>query len=85
MKYGGKVKAFPPQFVEKVCFLNKSAYPQSLSPLGHSVGFASCKAWCVLISASLPKTTFPRKGAEYGAAALTPLGATPQTPILRII
>ena len=63
MKYGGKVKAFPPQFVEKVCFLNKSAYPQSLSPLGHSVGFASCKAWCVLISASLPKTPFPGKGA----------------------
>ena len=50
-----------PQFVEKVCFLNKSAYPQSLSPLGHSVGFASCKAWCVLISASLPKTPFPRE------------------------
>ena len=61
MKYGGKAKALPPQFVEKVCFLNKSAYPQSLSPLGHSVGFASCKAWCVLISASLPKTPFPRE------------------------
>ena len=51
------------QFVEKVCFFKKSACSQSLSPLGHSVGFASCKAWCVLISASLPKTPFPGKGA----------------------
>ena len=33
----------------------------SLSPLGHSDGFASCKAWRVLISASLPKTPFPRE------------------------
>ncbi len=49
--------------VEKVCFFKKSACSQSLSPLGHSVGFASCKAWCVLISASLPKTPFPGKGA----------------------
>ena len=31
----------------------------SLSPLGHSDGFASCKARCVLISASLPKAPFP--------------------------
>ena len=91
------------QRVEKVCFFKKSACSQSLSPLGHSDGFASCKAWCVLISASLPKTPFPRErlcmlcwlcivqslwaytpgiraGAECGAAALTPLGATPQTP-----
>ena len=28
-----------------------------------------------------PQTPFPRKGAECGAAALTPLGATPQTPV----
>ena len=86
-------------------FFQKGAYPQSLSPLGHSDGFASCKALCVLISASLPKTHFPvkgcvcfvgfaslqslwaytpgiRAGAECGAAALTPLGATPQTPFL---
>jgi hypothetical protein len=49
--------------VEKVCFFKKSACSQSLSPLGHSDGFASCKAWCVLISASLPKTPFPGKGA----------------------
>ena len=42
---------------------SKGAYPQSLSPLGHSDGFASCKARRVLISASLPKTPFPRKGA----------------------
>ena len=50
--------------VEKVCFFKKSACSQSLSPLGHSDGFASCKAWCVLISASLPKTPFPGKGAR---------------------
>ena len=31
----------------------------SLSPLRHSDGFASCKARCVLISASLPKAPFP--------------------------
>ena len=47
----------------KSLFFQKSACSQSLSPLGHSDGFASCKAWCVLISASLPKTPFPRKGA----------------------
>ena len=87
MKYGGKVKAFPPQFVEKVCFLNKSAYPQSLSPLGHSVGFASCKAWCVLISASLPKTPFPGKGAILlGLPPLDPVGGyAPATPFLSTI
>ena len=44
-------------------FFQKSACSQPLSPLGHSDGFASCKAWCVLISASLPKTPFPGKGA----------------------
>ncbi len=27
-----------------------------------------------------PQTPSPREGAECGAAALTPLGATPQTP-----
>ena len=43
----------------KSMFFQKSACSQSLSPLGHSVGFASCKAWCVLISASLPKTPSP--------------------------
>jgi len=92
----------------KSLFFQKSACSQSLSPLGHSVGFASCKARCVLISASLPKTPFPgerlcmlgwlcivqspcaytpgvRAGAEFGAAALTPLGATPQTPILKVM
>ena len=58
----------------KSMFFKKSACPQSLSPLGHSVGFASCKAWCVLISASLPKTPSPREGAECGAAALTKQG-----------
>ena len=42
----------------------------SLSPLGHSDGFASCKAWRVLISASLPKTPFPRRRAVYAWLAL---------------
>ena len=63
------------QRVEKVCFFKKSACSQSLSPLGHSVGFASCKAWCVLISASLPKTPFPGKGAILlGLPPLDPVG-----------
>ena len=63
------------QLVEKVCFFKKSACSQSLSPLGHSVGFASCKAWCVLISASLPKTPFPGKGAILlGLPPLDPVG-----------
>jgi len=34
----------------------------------------------VLVLNPYPQTPFPRKGAERGAAALTPLGATPQTP-----
>ena len=48
-----------PSVCRKSLFFQKSACSQSLSPLGHSVGFASCKARCVLISASLPKTPFP--------------------------
>ena len=32
-----------------------------------------------------PQTPSPREGAECGAAALTPLGATPQTPFSKII
>ena len=44
-------------------FLKQTSNLLSLSPLGHSDGFASCKARRVLISASLPKTPFPRKGA----------------------
>ena len=90
---------------KKSVFIKHAVNSLSLSPLGHSDSFASCKAWCVLISASLPKTHFPvkgcvcfvgfaslqslwaytpgiRAGAECGAAALTPLGATPQTPFL---
>ena len=72
------------QCVEKVCFFKKSACSQSLSPLGHSVGFASCKAWCVLISASLPKTPFPGKGAILlGLPPLDPVGGyAPATPFL---
>ena len=38
----------------------------------------------VLVLNPYPQTPFPRKGAEYGAAALTPLGATPQTPFLKL-
>ena len=45
----------------KKSVFSKSAYPKSLSPLGHSVGFASCKARCVLISSSLPNPHFPRE------------------------
>ena len=72
------------QRVEKVCFFKKSACSQSLSPLGHSVGFASCKAWCVLISASLPKAPFPGKGAILlGLPPLDPVGGyAPATPFL---
>ena len=72
------------QRIEKVCFFKKSACSQSLSPLGHSVGFASCKAWCVLISASLPKTPFPGKGAILlGLPPLDPVGGyAPATPFL---
>ena len=47
----------------KNLFFKNIANSLSLSPLGHSDSFASCKAWCVLISASLPKTPFPGKGA----------------------
>jgi len=35
----------------------------------------------VLVLNPYPQAPFPGKGAECGAAALTPLGATPQTPI----
>ena len=51
----------------------------SLSPLGHSAGFASCKARCVLISASLPNCPLPQEGGEVRAAALVLLrGFAPQ-------
>ncbi len=52
----------------------------SLSPLRHSDGFASCKARCVLISASLPKAPFPVKGCVclVGFASLqSPLAYSP--------
>ena len=39
----------------------------------------------VLILNPYPQTPFPGKGAECGAAALTPLGATPQTPFFKIM
>ena len=69
------------QFVEKVCIYKNRGNSLSLSPLGHSDGFASCKARCVLISASLPKTPFPRvKGCvcSVGFASLqSPWAYTP--------
>ena len=46
----------------KVQFYKNSTNSLTLSHLGHSNSFASCKALCVLISASLPKTPFPGKG-----------------------
>ena len=69
----------------KNLFFKNIANSLSLSPLGHSDSFASCKAWCVLISASLPKTPSPREGAECGAAALTLLGATPKARTLWLL
>ena len=59
---------------KKSVFIKHAVNSLSLSPLGHSDSFASCKAWCVLISASLPKTPSPREGAECGVAALTKQG-----------
>ena len=67
----------------KSMFFKKSACPQYLSPLGHSVGFASCKAWCVLISASLPKTPFPGKGLSVGLPPSPRLGQRPN-PIFKL-
>ena len=67
--------------------LVKSACPQSLSPLGHSVGFASCKAWCVLISASMPNCPLsPGKGVNTGTGVpATRLGATPKARMLWLL
>ena len=56
-------------------FLKQTSNSLPLSPLGHSDGFASCKARRVLISASLPKTPFPGKGGFYwGYRPLTKQG-----------
>ena len=75
------------QRIEKVCFFKKSACSQSLSPLGHSVGFASCKAWCVLISASMPNCPLsPGKGVNTGTGVpATRLGATPKARMLWLL
>ena len=43
-----------------------------------------CFSKKVLVLNPYPQTPFPWKGAECGAAALTPLGATPQTPFLKL-
>ena len=39
----------------------------------------------VLVLNPYPQTPFPGKGAKCGATALTPLGATPQTPFLKVM
>ena len=39
----------------------------------------------VLVLNPYPQTPFPRKGAECGAAALTPLGATPKARMLWLL
>ena len=39
----------------------------------------------MLVRNPYPQTPFPRKGAECGAAALTPLGATPQARMLWLL
>ena len=39
-----------------------------------------CFSKKVLVFNPYPQTPSPREGAECGAAALTPLGATPQAP-----
>ena len=56
----------------KVQFYKNSTNSLALSHLGHSNSFASCKALCVLISASLPKTPFPERGYIAGATAPSP-------------
>ena len=43
-----------------------------------------CFSKKVLVLNPYPQTPFPWKGAECGAAALTPLGATPQTPFFKL-
>ena len=62
----------------KSLFLKLTSDLLSLSPLGHSDGFASCKARCVLISASLPKTHFHVKGCVclVGSASCRAFGHT---------
>ena len=56
----------------KVQFYKNSTNSLALSHLGHSNSFASCKALCVLISASLPKTPFPERVYIAGATAPSP-------------
>ncbi len=56
----------------KVQFYKNSTNSLALSHLGHSNSFASCKALCVLISASLPKPPFPERGYIAGATAPSP-------------
>ena len=73
------------QFVEKVCFFKKvlvlNPYPQTPFP-----GERLCMlCWLCIVQSLWAYTPGIRAGAECGAAALTPLGATPQTPFSKII
>ena len=81
--YLSKISWVVPAICRKACFQKNRANSQSLSPLGHLDGFASCKAWCVLVSASLPKTPSPRWKAVYAWLALRlakPLGIHARHP-----
>ncbi len=73
---GGASKALPERCKQKIRRLKNS-------------GFQLVEKVCffkkVLVLNPYPQTPFPGKGAEFGAAALTPLGATPQTPILKVM
>jgi len=41
--------------------------------------------WLCIVQSPCAYTPGVRAGAEFGAAALTPLGATPQAPILKVM
>mgnify|MGYP004711013299 CR=1 FL=1 len=60
---------------------DKAAYEATFRPAFRKVCFFKK----VLVLNPYPQTPFPGKGAECGAAALTPLGATPQTPFLKVM
>ena len=70
------------QFVEKVCFFQKvlvlNLYPQTPFPSER----LCMLGWLCIVQSPCAYTPGVRAGAECGAAALIPLGATPQTPVL---
>ena len=73
------------QLVEKVCFFKKvlvlNPYPQTPFPRER----LCMLGWLCIVQSLGAYTPGIRAGAECGAAALTPLGATPQTPFSKII